>query len=177
VNWWLRLPDSWPAPAVATTALVLLTVLDLAGTVAAKEAIERRSAPIAVAGALIWVLMFWVFASTLRVTGLVVVTVGWCVLVQVSVLLMDRFHYGVTMSPGKYVAVVLAVAAQVYLLAGPSEQAPSPAAPQPVSFARGASIEADTVPEQTRRLLPVDDGAGRSSRPPRDSAAVLRNQR
>jgi len=123
---WLRLPDSWPPPAAAAVTLLLLTALDVTGTIAAKEAVERRSAEalwFAAAGAAVFVLMFWVFASSLRLTGLVVVTVGWCVLVQVAVLFLDRLHYGEPLPPGKILAVVLAVAAQVYLVAGPSPAA------------------------------------------------------
>ena len=41
----IRVPDSWPQPVVAILAMALLAVLDLVGAVAAKEAVERRSAP------------------------------------------------------------------------------------------------------------------------------------
>jgi hypothetical protein len=119
---WLRLPGS---PPVATaTALLLLTGLDLLGSAAAQEAVERRSAPIAAGGALIFVAMFFVFAATLRISGLVVITVGWCVLVQVGVVLMDHFRSHVTLPPAKLLAVALAVAAQVYLVAGPAAREP-----------------------------------------------------
>ena len=120
MTWWLRTPTNWPAPVVAVGALLALTVLDLAGSSLAKEAVQRRSVPIAAAGAGLFVLMFWIFASTLAVANLVAVTVGWCVLVQIGVLLMDHFRYGSDLPAGKYVAVVVALAAQVYLLAGPS---------------------------------------------------------
>ena len=124
---WLRLPSSWPPQVDAAVALLLLSTLDLAGTTAAKEAVDRKSAPIAATGALLFVVMFWVFASTLRVSNLVAVTFGWCVLVQVGVVVLDRFRYGTQLAPGKYIAVVVLLLAQAYLLIGPSGSSASAA--------------------------------------------------
>jgi len=152
---WLRLPESWPTPVTTVVFLVLLTTLDLLGSAAAKEAVERRSALIAAIGAALFVAMFFVFASALQISGLVVVTVGWCVLVQVGVLLMDRLHYGVHLTPGKYLAVIVAVAAQAYLVAGPSgipeDRAVAPVT-APTAPAAAPVVVVPHVPKQPRHL-------------------------
>lgn len=102
---------------VVALALVLLTGLDIAASLAAKEAVARRSPLIAVVGAVLFVGMFYVLASVLaRNADLAVITFGWSVLVQVGVLLLDRFRYGVHFTSGQWVAVALALTAQMYLL-------------------------------------------------------------
>jgi hypothetical protein len=45
------------------------------------------------------------------------------VLLQVGILLVDRLHFGTTLPTGKLVAVVIALAAQGYLILGPSGSA------------------------------------------------------
>jgi hypothetical protein len=134
----LRAPDSWPQPVVAVVAMVILAVLDLGGAIAAKEAVERRSYALAIAGAALYLLLFWVYASSLKVAELGPVTFGWIVVLQIGVVLVDRFHYGTTMPTGKWVAVAVLVVAQAYLLLGPSGD-PAVAAPDrpPAATAAG----------------------------------------
>jgi hypothetical protein len=115
----IRAPEGWPQPAVAAVAMVLLAVLDLAGTFAAKEAVERRSAAFAVAGALLFLAVFWVYASSLAVAELSAVTFGWIVILQIGVVLLDRFRYGVIPNPGTWVAISVLLAAQGYLIMAP----------------------------------------------------------
>jgi hypothetical protein len=115
----IRAPEGWPQPAVAAVAMVLLAVLDLAGTFAAKEAVERRSAAFAVAGALLFLAVFWVYASSLAVAELSAVTFGWIVILQIGVVLLDRFRYGVIPNPGTWVAIAVLLAAQGYLIMAP----------------------------------------------------------
>ena len=45
---------------------------------------------------------------------------GWIVILQVGLLLIERFHIGVHLDPGKWVAVVVILVAQGYLLLGPA---------------------------------------------------------
>jgi hypothetical protein len=115
----IRAPEGWPQPAVAAVAMVLLAVLDLAGAFAAKEAVERRSAAFAVAGALLFLAVFWVYASSLAVAELSAVTFGWIVILQIGVVLLDRFRYGVIPNPGTWVAIAVLLAAQGYLIMAP----------------------------------------------------------
>lgn len=123
----IRLPETVPTWLIATLAMVTLAALDLGGSFAAKEWVERRSVPMLMTGATLFVVLFWVFASSLQYAELTPVTFGWVVMLQVGVLLLDRFRYQVEMSPGQWVAVVVILVAQAYLmlghLIGPAETA------------------------------------------------------
>lgn len=130
----IRAPESWPQWVVAVSAMLMLAVLDLAGALAAKEAVERRSHSLAALGVVLFVLLFWVYASSLQYAELAPVTFGWIVILQVGVLLVDRFRYDVQLSPGKVVAVLAMLAAQAYLLIAPSSgpaRAGEPDGPRP----------------------------------------------
>jgi Zn-dependent protease with chaperone function len=129
----IRFPESWSDTVVATVAMILLALLDLGGAYAAKEAALRRSLPFAVLGAFLFLALFWVYASSLRYAELSLVTLGWVVLLQVGVVLLDRLHYGTPVSRGQWAAVAIVLAAQAYLLLAPaSAPAAAPAsAPHP----------------------------------------------
>ena len=119
----IRLPESWPVPVVATLCMAALAGLDLLGAIAAKEWAERQSAVALGLGALAFVVLFWVYASSLQYAELAVVTMGWIVLLQVGIVLVDRLHFGATLPAGKMAAVVVILAAQGYLLLAPSTTA------------------------------------------------------
>jgi len=121
----IRTPESWPHAAVAALAMLLLAALDLAGAFAAKEAVTQRSAAWSVAGVGLFALLFWVYASSLQYAELAPVTFGWVVLLQVGVLLLDHFRYQAAIPAGAWVAVVVIVAAQTYLILGLPETASS----------------------------------------------------
>jgi hypothetical protein len=123
----LRAPASWPTPVVAAVAMLLLAAVDLAGAYVAKEAVMRRSVPWAVAGIALFVLLFYVYASSLQYAELALVTLGWVVVLQVGVLLLDHVRYGNALSADKWVAVAVILAAQAYLLLASSEASPAPA--------------------------------------------------
>ncbi len=116
----IRLPESWPEPAVAALAMVVLAGLDLAGAIAAKEAVLRRSPLLAVLGGLVFLALFWVYASSLQYAELAPVTFGWIVMLQVGLVLLDRYRYDVGLSAGKWVAVAVLLAAQAYLICAPT---------------------------------------------------------
>lgn len=122
----IRAPHNWPTPAVAAVAMLLLAVLDLGGSFAAKEAVLRRSPLLAVAGAGLYVLLFWVYASSLQYADLAPVTFGWIVVLQIGVVLLDRFRYATPLPPGSWVAIAVILAAQAYLLfAGAASSEPA----------------------------------------------------
>ena len=123
----LRAPASWPTALVAAVAMLLLSVVDLGAAYATKEAVVRRSLPWAVAGVALFVLLFYVYASSLQYAELALVTLGWVVALQVGVLLLDQFRYGNVLSADKWVAVAVILAAQAYLLLASSGAAASPA--------------------------------------------------
>lgn len=122
----IRAPHSWPTPVVAAVAMLLLAVLDLGGSLAAKEAVLRRSSLLGVLGAGLFVVLFWVYASSLQYADLAPVTFGWIVVLQVGVVLLDRFRYSTSLQPGAWVAIAVILAAQAYLLfAGAASSEPS----------------------------------------------------
>jgi multidrug transporter EmrE-like cation transporter len=123
----LRAPATWPTALVAAVAMLLLAVVDLGAAYATKEAVVRRSLPWAVAGVALFVLLFYVYASSLQYAELALVTLGWVVALQVGVLLLDQFRYGNLLSADKWVAVAVILAAQAYLLLAPSGAGAAPA--------------------------------------------------
>lgn len=116
----IRLPESWPLPVVAALCMAALAGLDLLGAVAAKEWAERQNLAALAFGALSFLVLFWVYASALQYAELAVVTMGWIVLLQVGIVLVDRLHFGSTLSADKVAALVVILAAQGYLLLAPS---------------------------------------------------------
>lgn len=138
----LRFPASWSPMTVALVAMVVLAGLDLAGAYAAKEAVSRRSPAFAALGMGLFVVLFWVYSSSLQYAELGPVTLGWIVVLQVGVVLLDRYHYNQAVPRGHWMAIVLIIAAQAYLLlapAAPASVAEGPshrAAPQLVAAAR-----------------------------------------
>jgi hypothetical protein len=119
----IKVPPAWPVPVIATIAMVLLAALDLAGAVAAKEWADDGNVRGLVLGSASFLVLWWVYASSLKYAELSLVTMGWIVLLQVGLLLIDRWRYGVELSTGKWVAVAVVLLAQGYLLLTPSSTA------------------------------------------------------
>jgi len=138
----IRVPEGWPQPVVAAIAMILLAVLDLAGSLAAKEAVERKSLALAAVGAGFFLAVFWVYMSSLKVAELSAVTFGWVVILQVGVVLLDRFRYGVIHSPGTWLAIVVLLAAQAYLILAPHSK---PASPEAAGSAIALAAPADSA--------------------------------
>lgn len=116
----LRAPETWPAWCVGATAMLLLAGLDLLGAVAAKEW-SRSGSPAPLAGGVAaFLVLFWVYASSLQYAELAVVTLGWIVVLQVGLLALDHLRYGVRLPLGSWVAVTVILLAQTYLLLAPS---------------------------------------------------------
>jgi multidrug transporter EmrE-like cation transporter len=119
----ITVPQSWPVPVVASLARVSLATLDIVGSIAAKEwAMDRQSRPLML-GVAAFLLLFWVYASALQYAELALVTLGWIVVLQVGLLVVDRLRYGVTIPLDRWVAIVVILAAQGYLLLAPTSQA------------------------------------------------------
>jgi len=116
----LKLPASWPLPVVATLCMAALAALDLFGAFAAKEWAEKQNTVALGLGALSFLVLFWVYASSLQYAELAVVTMGWIVLLQVGILVIDRIAFDSSLLAGKLPAVVIILAAQGHLLLAPS---------------------------------------------------------
>lgn len=112
----IRPPTTWPFVVVAGGAMLSLAALDLVGAYAAKEWSTRRTPGMLALGLLAFLVLFWVYASALQYTELALVTLGWIVVLQVGLLLIDRLRYGVHLAPGQWVAVTVILLAQAYLM-------------------------------------------------------------
>ena len=115
----IKAPEAWPVPLVATLAMVLLAGLDLIGALFAKDWAENGSVRALVLGAGAFVVLFWVYASSLKYAELALVTMGWVVMLQVGLVLIDRWVYGVELPLGKWVAIGVVLLAQGYLVLAP----------------------------------------------------------
>lgn len=155
-----RLTAAWPAPVVGVVAVLLLTVLDLSGEVTAKEAVMRRSVPIFIAGAVIWLAVYPVFAWMLSGANLSTVTVGWCALGVIGAVAVDRLLYGVRVSPILLLGVGLALGALACVLINEMDGGPA---------ARKADAAARATVTLTQLLGPPPAVVH-----PRDSAANVR---
>jgi hypothetical protein len=74
----------------AVGAMIALAGLDLVGALLARRWAHGGSIVWFVAGALCFVVLFWVYGSSLRYADLVVVTFGWVAALQVGLLLVGR---------------------------------------------------------------------------------------
>ena len=138
----LKAPESWPTWLVGAIAMLALAALDVAGALAAKQWAATSHVGPLLLGAAAFLLLFWVYASALQYAELALVTMGWIVVLQVGLLLIDRFHYGVQLAPGKWVAAMVILVAQGYLLLGPTAaQADEPVAAATV----GVMQQRDTI--------------------------------
>ncbi|MGH2561386.1 MAG: hypothetical protein ACRDJH_20160 [Thermomicrobiales bacterium] len=116
----LGIPSSWRFHLITLGAMLALAGLDFAGAVFAKEWVERRHAALYLAGMLCFVVLFAVYAASLRVAELSVVTFGWVVFLQVGLLILERFRYGVELPNGKWAAISLILLLQAYLILAPN---------------------------------------------------------
>lgn len=137
----LGIPSSWHFYLASFGAMLALAGLDLLGAVFAKEWAERHHAAWFLAGLLSFGALFAVYAASLQVAELSVVTLGWIVFLQVGLLLLDRVRYGVDLPPAKLVAVAVILLLQVYLVLAPNE-----AAGTTTDEGRGAQIDATSTP-------------------------------
>ena len=116
----MKFPASWPVPVVATVAMAVLAGLDLLGAIAAKEWAERQSLAAIAFGTIASVALFWFYASSLQYAELAVVTMGWIVLLQVGIVIVDRVHFGTVLGPDKIGALIIILVAQGYLVLAPN---------------------------------------------------------
>jgi hypothetical protein len=113
-------PDSWSFSLLCVGAMLALAGLDFAGSVLAKEWTERQHFGLFLGGLLTFVLLFIVYAASLKVAELSVVTFGWIIFLQVGLLLLDRLRYGVMLPNGKWLAVAVILVLQAYLILAPN---------------------------------------------------------
>jgi hypothetical protein len=108
--------DSSPHRLLLAGYMVLLAGLDLVGTVLAKEWTVHRAPWQLGAGALAFVGLFAALVLGLRYAELSILTLGWIVVLQAAVLLVDRSRYGTQISVRGWVAITLIVVLQGVLV-------------------------------------------------------------
>lgn len=116
------MPQSWHIYVTSVGAMAVLAGLDFAGAIFAKEWTQRHHHALLLAGAVSFLVLFGVYALILQTAELYIVTIGWVVFLQVALLLIDRFRYGVTLSSSKWIAVAVILVLQCYLVLSPERQ-------------------------------------------------------
>src|SRR5580765_2523265 len=93
-----------------------LAAIDLVGALFAKEYAARHR-PVALAlGLVTFVVLFGVYVLALRYAELSIVTMGWIVMLQIGLLVVDQRRYGFHLDRGQWAAVVVIIALQCYLI-------------------------------------------------------------
>lgn len=106
--------------AVTLGMMMLLAALDGVGAVFAKEWTERQQPWLFIAGLLCFVVLYVVYANSLRIAELSIVTLGWIVFLQVGLLLVDVLRYDLHLTPGKWGAIAVMLVLQGYILFSPN---------------------------------------------------------
>lgn len=100
-------------------AMVVLAGLDFGGALLAKQWADNGSRLCFLIGLTTFIVLFVVYATSLKTAELSVVTMGWVVLLQVGLVLIDRFRYDVSFTTDKWIAVVAILLLQAYLILDP----------------------------------------------------------
>jgi hypothetical protein len=99
-----------------------LALLDFIGAVFAKEWADTRHPLWFAAGLAVFVVLFVVYANSLQMAELSLVTIGWVVFLQVGLVLYERVRYDAILPPAKWAAIVAILALQAYLVLTPNLQ-------------------------------------------------------
>lgn len=116
----LGIPGGWRFYAVSLGAMLTLAGLDMAGAVLAKEWTLRQHPAWFLAGLLTFGVLFAVYAASLHIAELSVVTLGWVVFLQVGLVVIDTMRYGVSFPPSKWAAIAIILLLQAFLVLGPN---------------------------------------------------------
>ena len=123
INGWLdsnAALHAWTTAMTAVAAMLVLAALDFTGAIFAKESVERQHVGLYLAGAASFLLLYVVYAQILKTAELSIVTIGWVVFLQVGLLLVDRFRYGVEFASAKWLAIGVILLLQAYLVLAPN---------------------------------------------------------
>lgn len=108
-----------PRFALLAGAMVVLAGLDFGGALLAKHWADNGSRLSFLIGLALFLVLFVVYATSLKTAELSVVTMGWVVLLQVGLVLIDRFRYEVPISIEKWAVIVAILVLQTYLILDP----------------------------------------------------------
>jgi multidrug transporter EmrE-like cation transporter len=115
------MPEMMAVPrfVVLTGAMLLLASLDFCGALLAKQWADQGNRLCFLIGLVTFVVLFAVYATSLKTAELSVVTMGWVVLLQVGLLLIDRFRFQVDISWDKWLVIGAILILQAYLILDP----------------------------------------------------------
>lgn len=108
-----------PRFAVLVGTMLLLAALDFCGALLAKQWADQGSRLCFLVGLITFVVLFTVYATSLKTAELSVVTMGWIVLLQIGVLLADRFRFQVEITWDKWLIIITILVLQAYLMLAP----------------------------------------------------------
>ena len=106
---------SRPSLALVVGAIVMLAAFDLIGTALARHWAVHRATAALVLGIAVFAALFVVYARSLAFAELSTVTIGWIVLVQVGVVILERLD-GNTVPTPKLAAIAGILALQAFLI-------------------------------------------------------------
>lgn len=112
-------------PLLAIGFMVLLAGIDIGGTMLAKEWTIHRQPWQLAGGVVCFVALFAALVIGLRFAEMSMVTLGWIVMLQTAVILIDRSRYGVNLSVGGWIAIGAILVLQGYLLLGGTTDRPA----------------------------------------------------
>jgi hypothetical protein len=104
---------------ILTGTILILASLDFCGALLAKQWADRGSHLCFLIGLITFVALFVVYATSLKTAELSVVTMGWVVLLQVGLVLVDRFRFQVELSWDKWLIIIVILVLQAYLMLDP----------------------------------------------------------
>ena len=105
-------------------AMFVLAALDLAGAYCAVRYLRTGHWGWWTAGAVGEIGLFAVYVASLEYAELATVTLGWIVILQVGVVVLDRVANGVVLPTGKWIAMAAILLLMTYLLLAPNRTAP-----------------------------------------------------
>ncbi|HZB40970.1 MAG TPA: hypothetical protein VE487_08395 [Ilumatobacter sp.] len=121
------MPAEVRSPMAMLGFMLLLAGLDFAGTMLAKEWTIHRAAWQLLGGGFAFVALFVALVSGLRYAEMSMLSLGWIVVLQTGLILLDRSRYGFQLSTGGWFAVAAILVLQGYLLIGGGSNAAAPA--------------------------------------------------
>jgi hypothetical protein len=112
------MPAEARSPMAMLGFMVLLAGLDFTGTVLAKEWTIHRAAWQLLGGGITFLALFVALVCGLRYAEMSMLSLGWIVVLQTGLIVLDRSRYGFHLSIGGWVAVAAILVLQGYLLLG-----------------------------------------------------------
>lgn len=109
-----------PRVALIAGAAIVLAGLDFIGALFAKQWADHGNHLFFFIGLGTFGILFAVYATSLKTAELSVVTMGWVVMLQVGLILVDRLHYQVSFSWDKWLVIIIILVLQIYLILDPA---------------------------------------------------------